>query len=154
MAPTSVWYTKQLPGKKWVEMINQLIDQNTIIYLLGSANDKETCESLKARSMNHNVINLAGKLSLLESTALMKDAKMNYVNDSAPMHLASAVDAPVTAFYCSTIPDFGFGPLSKKAKIVQSDEKLKCRPCGLHGFKDCPEKHFECGNTIDVKTLI
>jgi ADP-heptose:LPS heptosyltransferase len=45
----------------------------------------------------------------------MKDAAMNYVNDSAPMHFASAVNAPVTAVYCSTIPAFGFGPLSDRS---------------------------------------
>ena len=42
----------------------------------------------------------------------MSRAGMNYVNDSAPLHFASAMNAPVTAVYCSTIPGFGFGPLS------------------------------------------
>ena len=49
----------------------------------------------------------------------MKDAKMNYVNDSAPMHIASAVNAPVTAVFCSTVPEFGFGPLSDVSIIVR-----------------------------------
>lgn len=75
---------------------------------------------------------------------------MNYVNDSAPMHLCSAVNAPVTAIYCSTIPEFGFGPLSDNSHILQTKEKLSCRPCGLHGFKSCPEKHFKCAWGIEV----
>ena len=84
----------------------------------------------------------------------MTNATMNYVNDSAPMHMASAMNAPTTAIFCSTIPDFGFGPLSDQARIVETDENLECRPCGLHGFKKCPEGHFKCANTIDTESLL
>jgi ADP-heptose:LPS heptosyltransferase len=84
-------------------------------------------------------------LSLMESAALMKGAKMNYVNDSGPMHIASAMNASVTAFFCSTIPDFGFTPLSEISFIKQVDHDLDCRPCGLHGFNSCPKGHFKCG---------
>jgi len=87
-------------------------------------------------------------LSFLQSAALMKDATMNYVNDSAPLHFASAVNAPVTAVYCSTVPAFGFGPLSEKKFIVETKEFIECRPCGLHGYKACPQKHFNCAHTI------
>ena len=84
----------------------------------------------------------------------MQNAKMNYVNDSAPLHLASALNAPVTAVFCSTIPNFGFGPLSDISHIVQVNEKLDCRPCGLHGFKECPEKHFKCALNIKTEELL
>ena len=97
---------------------------------------------------------LCGDLSLLESAALMQDAKMNYVNDSAPMHFASSVNASVTAIFCSTIPDFGFGPRSEKSFVVESLAELTCRPCGLHGKKECPEGHFNCANNIDKEQLL
>jgi heptosyltransferase-2 len=98
---------------------------------------------------------LAGKLTFLQSAALMKSAEMNYVNDSAPMHFASAMNAPVTAVYCSTVPAFGFGPLSDIRFIVQHEAPLYCRPCGLHGFRQCPEKHFRCAKEIrDGQLLI
>lgn len=149
MAPTSVWFTKQLPKEKWAELINKISDKN-VIYLLGSPTDVAVCEEIKNEVKNKKVVNLAGKLSLLESAALMQTAQMNYVNDSAPMHIASAMNAPTTAFFCSTIPAFGFGPLSKNAKIVEVSEKLSCRPCGLHGSKNCPEGHFKCGFEIEM----
>ena len=80
----------------------------------------------------------------------MKDAEMNYVNDSAPLHLASAMNAPVTVVYCSTIPDFGFGPLSDNSRIIETKINLNCRPCGLHGYKECPLTHFKCAHSIDI----
>jgi len=123
------------------------------VYLLGAASDHSTCESIRVGSSNGNVFNLAGKLSFLESAALLKGAVMNFVNDSAPMHLASAMNAPVTAIFCSTVPSFGFGPLSDRSTLIETKEKLDCRPCGLHGFKACPKGHFKCAYSISNEEL-
>jgi len=151
MAPASVWFTKQLGANKWVELCNKT-GNNTTIYLLGAPGDRDLCESIKAKSTHKDIRILAGELSLLQSCALMKTAKMNYVNDSAPLHLASSVNANVTAFFCSTVPEFGFGPLSDYAKIIQV-EKLECKPCGLHGYKACPLTHFKCSELININKV-
>ncbi len=153
IAPASVWFTKQLPAEKWVELIQLYSKNNTTIYLLGAPSDKLLCENI-LKASNGNVKSLAGELSLLQTAALMKDAVMNFVNDSAPMHIASAMDAPVTAFYCSTVPAFGFGPLSGTSRIVETKIELSCRPCGLHGYKECPLGHFHCAKTINIKEQI
>jgi len=97
---------------------------------------------------------MAGELTFLQSASLMKDAVMNYVNDSAPLHFATAMQAPVTAIYCSTIPEFGFGPLGPEGKVVQATEILTCKPCGLHGLKACPETHFKCAFLIQSEQLL
>ena len=153
ISPASVWFTKQLPAEKWIELIKTL-EKNYKIYLLGGPGDKNLCENIRLKAESPKTFNLAGKLSLLESAALMKDATMNYTNDSAPMHLASSMNAPVTAVYCSTVPAFGFGPLSDDSYIVETAKKLSCRPCGLHGRRSCPQKHFECAQSITVKGLL
>jgi len=154
LAPTSVWFTKQWPAEKWIELIQSIHAQVNSIFLLGAPADHHVCESIRLASGVSMVVNLAGKLSFLQSAALMKGAKMNFVNDSAPMHLASAVNAPVTAIYCSTVPSFGFGPLSDRSFVVETEEKLDCRPCGLHGFRDCPKGHFKCAQSIRIDQLI
>ncbi len=154
IAPASVWFTKQFPTHKWIEFI-KLLGGVYSVNLLGSGADRQLCNSIKS-SVNNNrsINNLAGELSLLESAALMKNAVMNYVNDSAPMHLASAVNAPVVAIFCSTVPAFGFGPLSDKSFIAETKERLDCRPCGLHGRKTCPRGHFRCAETIRIDDLL
>lgn len=152
LAPASVWETKKLPFSKWIEIIEQLKGKGNI-YLIGGPDDIELCEKMKKR-VNGVVTNLAGKLNLLQSAALMKDAQMNYVNDSGPLHLASAMNAPTKAFFCSTIPNFGFGPLSDNSKVIEVNYDLECRPCGLHGFHTCPKGHFKCGKDIEIKSSI
>jgi lipopolysaccharide heptosyltransferase II len=153
LAPASVWFTKQFPKEKWIELIKAIPFEGNI-FLLGAPSDLDLCNEIIEKSGDTRAQNLCGKLSLLQSAALMKDAEMNYVNDSAPMHLASAVNAKTCAIFCSTIPEFGFGPLSDESHIIQVKENLDCRPCGLHGKKACPKGHFKCGLDITTDQLI
>ena len=153
IAPTSVWLTKQYPQNKWIDLINQ-IPAHFNIYLLGAPSDLATCNSIQQTSNNSNVYNLAGKCSFLQSASLMKNATMNYVNDSAPMHFCSAMNAPVTVVYCSTIPAFGYGPLSINKTIIETNIEMDCRPCGMHGKMQCPLGHFDCANSIKTAQLL
>jgi heptosyltransferase-2 len=148
-APGSVWKTKQLPKEKWVELGRTI--KNKKIFIIGSSDDYVLGnEILSACGMDTDKgQNLCGKLSILQTAALMNRAEMNYVNDSAPLHIASAMNAPVTAFFCSTVPEFGFYPLSDNSKVMEV-KGLSCRPCGLHGKTLCPEGHFDCGNRMNV----
>lgn len=153
MAPASVWFTKQYPEEKWIELIDHFPEQYHI-YLLGGKEDDTLCERIKGKTTNKKAVVLAGKLNFLQSAALMKGAKMNYTNDSAPLHFASATNAPVTAIFCSTVPEFGFYPLSEKSIIVQTSVPLSCKPCTLHGRKACPLGHYKCGVTIETRKLL
>jgi heptosyltransferase-2 len=147
LAPASVWFTKQAPPAVWQYVMEKFDDEEVQFYLLGGPADHELCEGIKVFSQRNNVHNLAGKLSLMQSAALMKDAKRNFVNDSGPLHIASAGNAPVSAFFCSTTPEFGFGPLSDDSNVIEV-KNLDCKPCGLHGHKACPKRHFHCGNGL------
>ncbi|HEY8733130.1 MAG TPA: glycosyltransferase family 9 protein [Puia sp.] len=153
VSPASVWFTKQFPESQWISFIKK-IPGDIGICLLGGPDDVSLCESIRMASNRDETKVLAGMLSFLQSAALMSHATMNYVNDSAPMHFASAMNAPVTAVYCSTIPAFGFGPLSDISHIVEIEKPLYCRPCGLHGYAACPEGHFRCALEIRQEELL
>jgi len=163
ISPASVWFTKQYPKEKWVAFIKEL-PTNYHIYLLGAPSDKPLAQYILQESQSPTaettnperarITDLTGQLTFLQSAALMRSAAMNYVNDSAPMHFASSVNAPVTAVYCSTIPGFGFGPLSDVSNIVETQQPLDCRPCGLHGYKACPKGHFHCAYQIQESQLL
>ncbi len=153
ISPASVWFTKQFPMEKWVEFI-RTVPADLKIYLLGAPGDKDLCDAVIAGSVRPGVINVAGKLSFLQSAALIDGARMNFANDSAPMHLASAMNAPIAAVYCSTVTSFGFGPLSDNSFVIETIEKLDCRPCGLHGHRECPLGHFDCAKSIETSQLL
>ena len=74
-----------------------------------------------------NAINLAGETSLTESLWLMAAANACVCNDSSALHMASSLQIPTLAIYCSTVPEFGFGPWRNTARIAQ----LSGLPCSL-----------------------
>lgn len=151
IAPASVWFTKAWNEHKYRELSVELSKMGKI-YFIGAPSDKELCDRIRGDLPNTE--NLCGALNLLDSAALMKNARRVFVNDSAPLHLASCVNAKTTAIFCSTIPAFGYTPLADDSVVVDVGDSLSCRPCGLHGYKACPLGHFKCSEDIDVKRVI
>ena len=151
IAPASVWKTKQAPIEKWIEIIRHAASEYRI-YLVGASSDYALCEEIIQKSQCIELNNLCGKLKLMETAALFSKAQHVFVNDSGPLHIASAMNTPVTALFCSTSPKFGFGPLSDKNEVIEV-MNLACRPCGLHGKNTCPKGHFDCGNKLDVSKI-
>ncbi len=153
ISPSSVWYTKELPTIKWVELVKKIPD-DIKVFILGGPNDWAKGDEIIRESKRPKLFNYCGKLNFLESAVLMEKSKMNYVNDSAPLHIASSVNARITAFFCSTSVKFGYGPLSQKSNVAEIDYKLDCRPCGPHGRKTCPRGHFKCAHDIDINKYV
>ncbi len=148
LAPASVWFTKQWPEASYRELVARL-SHEIRVYLIGGPGDRALCDRVKGEGP---AINLCGELNLLESAALMAGAQRVFVNDSGPLHLASAVNAPTTAFFCATVPAFGYGPLADRSLVLESPTELACRPCGLHGHHRCPQGHFQCAENIKVSS--
>jgi heptosyltransferase-2 len=151
VAPASVWFTKAWPEHKYRELTQALAQRGTV-YLIGAPADKELCQRIGEGIPNAK--NLCGELNLLDSAALMQGARRVFVNDSAPLHLASCVNARTTAIFCSTVPAFGYTPLSQDSVVIDVGNSLDCRPCGLHGHRQCPLGHFKCGEDIALETVL
>ena len=156
VAPGSMWFTKEFPLHKWKKILEDVPDDFPI-FLIGGESDQKKAGFICQQLPEKNIVNLTGQLSYLQSVALMEAAVLNLVNDSAPLHFASSRNAPVLAIFCSTVPHFGFGPLSNEQYIIEVKKSLSCRPCGLHGKKTCPTGNFACGETIpeaEIKRII
>ena len=67
--------------------------------MIGGKDDASLCQLVIDGATLPTSNNLAGKLNLLDSCALLQHAKRCYVNDSGPMHMASAMNTPTTAFF-------------------------------------------------------
>ena len=85
------------------------------------------------RSLN-SILNLAGRIGLVELCSVMKEARLFVGVDSGIMHLASALDIPVVGIFGPTDP-FYVGPLNKKSVVVR-EEGLDCMPCYLKGCEE------------------
>ena len=154
ICPTAKHKTKMWLKENFAQLANELIEKhNAFIFLLAAPNEREYCDSLKSEINNQkSVINLAGKISLLESAAIMDSCNVVVTNDSANLHLASARKKNVVAIFGSSVEEFGFFPYRTKAKVLQV-ENLECRPCSHIGLSECPQGHFRCMNDISAEMV-
>lgn len=162
LAPASVWETKRWPANQWARLADAIAQRwpERPILLLGGPSDAPLLESVRARCHQAAPWVCAGDLNLLGSTALMARSAVVVSNDSAPLHMAGAVECPVVGVFCSTTPSFGFGVLpgdrasGRGVEVEVSAESLACKPCGLHGHRRCPEAHFRCGVDLSVEQVL
>ncbi|MDB4887440.1 MAG: glycosyl transferase family 9 [Gemmatimonadetes bacterium] len=138
LAPGSVWGTKRWPY--YPELAGTLTSMAHVV-VIGGAEDTPLASAI--RSASPGAIDATGRLSLLASAELLRRCAILVTNDSAPEHLASAVDTPTVALFGPTVPDFGFGPLATRSAVLGLDD-LPCRPCDRHGPARCPLGHHRC----------
>lgn len=149
IAPGTAWATKRYPEYYYAALTKKLIEEGIKIVLIGSSEDFETGLKIeKYVNAENHLLNLVGKLKLKESISLINLSNLLICNDSAPTHMGVFTNTPVLTIYGSTIPQFGFYPFREIDRVVQI-ENLYCKPCGIHGYKKCPESHFRC--MIDLK---
>lgn len=152
MAPSSIWETKRMPEDKFRELVKMILEKtNYTPVLIGSRNDINISNEVK-RGFENKVVDFTGKTNLKEFCYIISKAKALISNDSSPIHVASAFDIPTVAIFGATIPDFGYTPLASK-QFISEIKHLDCRPCGIHGGRFCPKKHFRCMKDQDPKTI-
>jgi heptosyltransferase-2 len=141
VAPGSVWATKRYPHfAELIDMAKEELALDTV--LLGGPEDVEVSKSI-VKDVRHKPFDLTGRTDLLVSADIISRSRVTFANDSAPAHMAAAVQTPVIAIFGPTVPEFGFSPYFDKSKVVDIG-RLYCRPCSRHGSKKCPKKHFRC----------
>jgi lipopolysaccharide heptosyltransferase II len=143
LAPGSIWGTKRWPY--YAELASTL-DRTAVI--VGGPEDVPLARAIVAAAPGR-VVSAAGMLTLRGSAALIQRAAVLVTNDSAPLHLATAVGTPVVAVFGPTVPEFGFGP-RRPGDIALGHDGLNCRPCSSHGPQTCPLGHHRCMRELSV----
>jgi heptosyltransferase II len=143
LAPGSVWATKRWPY--FADLARALSDIARIV-VIGADADRALADEIIGATKGQ-AIDATGKLSLLGSAELIGRAALIVTNDSAPLHLASAMNTPTIAVFGPTVPEFGFGPLADLS-MVAGHTDLACRPCDRHGPPKCPLGHWRCMREI------
>jgi heptosyltransferase-2 len=143
IAPGSVWFTKKWPTEYYKELLRNLVEMNYGIILIGSKDEEDICNEIMPTK---NSINLAGKLSLLESAAIISICDLMICNDSGALHIANAMQTDVFAFFGPTVQSIGYYPFRKHDFVFELE--MECRPCGSHGGNTCPLNHHSCMRDI------
>ncbi|HSL90155.1 MAG TPA: glycosyltransferase family 9 protein [Ignavibacteriaceae bacterium] len=152
ISPGSVWATKRYPEEYFIQVIKFFVEEKKQIVLIGGENDSKITSAIKNK-FPEMVDDSAGVFSLIESIELIGRSSILITNDSAPTHLGMCADIKVLTLYCSTVAGFGFYPYNKLSRYLSEDD-LYCKPCGIHGYNQCPIKTFECGFKLTPEKII
>ncbi len=152
--PGSTWPTKMWPEQYFAWIINMARElPETRVIIFAGPGEEEIVKNITSRIPDtKHVINLAGKLNLPDLAAYLSRLDCFLTNDSGPMHLAWPQGVPIVAVFGPTTRNLGFFPRGKKSTVLETG--LRCRPCGLHGHKSCPEKHHQCMKDILPETVM
>ena len=150
-APLGHW--KQWPLEKFTQLVQILRTRGFQVLLFGSPAERLMLEKL-ARNVQPQPLVLAGACTFLQSCALIGQCDYMITNDSGLMHVANALETPLTAIYGPT--DYRrTAPLAATSKIVRLD--LPCSPCfrleGEAQVRNCPY-NYKCLNEISVEMVL
>jgi len=141
------------------------INLSTKVIITGSGISDEIKISKILANTNSNPINMCSKLSIIETAALNKLASLLIVVDTAIMHISTANETPVIAFFGPTAVN-NWGPWDKnlftnsyirkggiqthgRHTTISSD--YSCIPCSQSGCENSGIS--ECLNSIKFKTV-
>ena len=116
------------PGKAWAkenwqELAEKLVENHILIFT-GSQQDQnlitEICQGLEPSQ----AINLAGKLSIRDTAAIIALGQAFIGVDTGPLHLAVALNKPIVALFNTTHPQ---NYLSERHNIIALNTPEKCK---------------------------
>jgi heptosyltransferase-3 len=151
--PGSRWLFKCWPAEDNAALVDLIVADGMPVVLTGAPDDRERALTTSIMSgvrpaTRARVIDLTGQLGMAELAALTARARAFVGVDSAPMHIAAAMNTPAVALFGPS-SEIAWGPWRVPQRVVVSSHP--CRPCGLDGCGG--GKVSECLTTLPVERV-
>lgn len=133
--PGAGWRFKCWTPAGYARVIEALEEERGLPVVLTGAPgplDRELAEDILAQCRVRPRV-LVGETSLMELGVLIAWARLFFGVDSAPMHLAAAVNTPATALFGPS-GDINWGPWGEGHRVIKKG--WDCQPCGRAGCED------------------
>jgi lipopolysaccharide heptosyltransferase II len=139
--------SRRYPPELFAIAAHQLVqDRGIPVVFTGTAAEQELVESIQS-AMNAPSISLVNCLNLGELTALLEMVPLLISNNTAPVHIASAIGTPVVDLYALTNPQHT--PWNVPHRVLFHD--VPCRNC----YKSiCPEQHHHCLRLVEPEKVV
>ena len=125
---------RRWPAEDYVRLTTLLVDKDVELVLVGGPDDGW----VQPLFAGVPVMDLIGKLTLLETLGLMDEADVVVTHDTGPLHLAGMTSAGIVTLFGPTDPR-GRLPQRPGALALWGGEGFACRPCyDGRGFAACP----------------
>ncbi len=125
LAASERWKTKNWPLEYMARLCDMLSTKNIRVILTGTEKDRGTARELLKLTKSKPAV-FAGKTNIMQLAALIERCHVFITPDSAPMHVAAAVETPFIAFFGPT-DDKRHLPPAGRFLVLKRD--LPCMPC-------------------------
>ena len=99
------WVTKRWPVSHFAELARRLEHEaGARLVLVGGPEESDVARQIVAAVQDRGV-DLTGRTTLKQLTAVLSQVNLLVTNDSGPMHLAAAVGTPVAGIFTCTSPE-------------------------------------------------
>jgi heptosyltransferase-3 len=132
MHPTSRWMFKAWTSGGYAAVADHIQEIHGLAVVLTSGpaeEERKLVAEIKTR-LKKPVIDLSGRLSLKQLGFLIHGSRLFVGIDTAPMHMASALEVPLVAVFGPSGSHM-WGPLGERKIVARKD--WDCLPCGKDG---------------------
>ena len=143
-------YQKRWGIEKYAAIIDMLSANYGAKIIVFGSSDEENLVSGFLKLSRTEIISACGKTNLKQLSALIKKCSLFITNDSAPLHIAIAMDTPTVSL---------FGPSRAKSIIEENENHIAiqstypCSPCYCNSvFPGCEKP--ECMEAIGIDEVI
>jgi ADP-heptose:LPS heptosyltransferase len=127
ISPGAKSHLKRWAAVKFARLADKIVSElKCRVILVGNEDDNETMGHIMS-AVTTPVKDLCCTTTIGALAELMKRSDLVITNDSAPLHVASAVNAPTLAIFGPT-DERKYGPLGSKSRVIKPEKP--CRPCG------------------------
>ena len=126
LAPFTTRPQKHWFEDRWAGLAGALRAEGFVPVLLGGPGDREAADRIAAA--NPSIVNMAGRLRLDETVAVIAEAALLVGVDTGLTHMGTALDVPTVALFGSTRPYLD--ALSPRTAVLY--QALECSPCRRH----------------------
>jgi ADP-heptose:LPS heptosyltransferase len=140
-------HLKSWPLGHYRELARRIEELGVGVVWLG---DEEDARDLGEMTVG---VNLAGRLAVPESAAVLGACQVTVANDSLLLHLSEAVGTPTVGLFGPTDPRH-YGPRGPRSEALWLGDALPCSPCYVDGrFPLCRYEH-RCMKELTVDSVL
>jgi len=133
---------RRWPMESYVAVARRLLELELAVVLVGGPDDGWASEAFRgtgATDVLGRVTDVIGRLTIVETLALMEDSDVVVTHDTGPLHLAGLTSVGIVSLFGPTDPR-GRLPQRAGTMAMWGGEGFACRPCyDGRSYADCKE---------------
>jgi heptosyltransferase-3 len=150
MAPGSKMPAKRWPLERFIEVGRWILDnfQACRLMIIGGPEDRAQGERIQ-QALGARVVNLAGELTVLESTEALRRCHLYVGNDTGTMHLAAAAGTSCVVIFSARDHPGRWDPYVPNHVVLRQET-----PCAGCLLDTCIEQDMRCLKEITARSVI